>query len=136
MIKTRGPFQFFPTGIYCLECRKSPILTMAKMGKDLLNPLLEGLGYSCHCLQCNIKYKATPGIKFRVLFGIIWTVLSFFCLWLCVKLMNFQLGLELLMGLFLCLLLFIPSFWLSKRLWWQFAILERIYTYEISPWEQ
>ncbi len=56
----QAPFQFTPTPRLCPTCRVRLVMIGTLQAREA-SGLMGRLGVSCHCIQCNTKFRAQGG---------------------------------------------------------------------------
>lgn len=57
------PYQFYPTFRLCPTCR-GRLLTATPLTREFTQGLLQSLGITCYCVQCNTRYRATSKLRY------------------------------------------------------------------------
>ena len=130
----QGPFRFYTCYKSCPECH-ARLVTQTVLDWNSFRGIYHSLGIACHCVSCNIRYRAFGSIPFKKLF----ITVSFFVLMvtgiiviLAVFLFSSWLIRLLVFLLFFLCLWKLPGFLFSttERIWWEKARLEKIFKYE------
>lgn len=131
-----GPFRFYSCQKSCPECH-SKLVTQTVLNSNFFRGLYHDLGVACHCVTCNIRYRAFGMISFKKVFVAVsfWILLGVgLVLFLVFWLFESWIIRSLLLVLLLILLARLPRllFSIAQRLWWDKARLEKIFTYELD----
>src|SRR5574341_1915960 len=62
-----GPYRFFSCQKSCPECR-SRLVTQTMLNWSFFRELYHDMGIACHCVSCNIRYRAYGTVSFKRLF--------------------------------------------------------------------
>jgi len=134
-LKWKGPFQYYRCNRSCPECG-AVLVSAARLNWNFLKPLYHDMGTTCHCVTCNVKYRAFGQVAFRKIAGNVAVLLLMaFCvgIWLLLGFWTSKIMLGLVLAGAFSFLLCMPKMVLSisENLWWQKTKLERIFAYEI-----
>jgi hypothetical protein len=134
-LKWKGPFQYYRCNRSCPECG-AVLVSAARLNWNFLKPLYHDMGTTCHCVACNIKYRAFGQVPFRKIAGNVSVLLLgglMVAAWLLFGFWTSTIPRCLVLAGSFALLLYMPKivFSVSENLWWQRTKLERIFAYEI-----
>lgn len=132
----KGPFRFYSCQKSCPECH-SRLVTQTTLDSKFFRGLYHDLGVACHCVTCNIRYRAFGIISFKKVFITVsfWILLGMgLILFLTFWLFHSWIIRAFVFALLFLLLWRLPRFLFSvtERLWWEKARLEKIFAYEVD----
>ncbi|MBI1882698.1 MAG: hypothetical protein HYS08_00625 [Chlamydiae bacterium] len=130
----KGPYQFYQCPRACPSCGHG-LVSSKRLDWHILKKIYHDLGETCHCVSCNIRFRAFGTVSFLKIFILvaIWSflgcaVILFLAFWI-FKVLWIQWS-----GVALFLLYLARAhrilFSTAARLWWKETRLERILLYE------
>ena len=76
--RQHGPYQWTPVPRMCPQCRARLVMA-GGLGPHETSGLMGRLGVSCHCVQCNTKYRAQGRVE---VIPVVWWVAPAVARWI------------------------------------------------------
>ena len=129
-----GPYQFYPCETACPICQ-AKLVTSTPLDWHSLRGLFHDFGVTCHCVACNIRYRAFGTVPLSRLFIVttflVMATMSLFAI-LVFWVFSSWVVRGLVIFLYSLILIKLPGILFSnaQNVWWKLARLEKILDYE------